>query len=254
MKIVVLVKEVPDTYGERRLDPTTGILDRSGDLVVDEIDERALEVALQYKDGHKDAEVVVLAVGPASAKDALRKGLSMGADRAVHVEDDALAGADALVTARAIAAALRGEAFDLVVAGNESTDGRGGIVPAMVAELLGLPLLGSLGEVAIADGSVRGTRLTETAATTLSAPLPAVVSVTEKSAEARFPNFKGIMTAKRKPLAVRSTGELGVGSTTPGSRVLTVAERPARAAGTTIADEGDAGERLVAFLRERKAI
>ena len=251
MKIVVLVKEVPDTYGERRLDPTTGILDRSGDLVVDEIDERALEVALQYKDGHKDAEVVVLAVGPASAKDALRKGLSMGA---VHVEDDALAGADALVTARAIAAALRGEAFDLVVAGNESTDGRGGIVPAMVAELLGLPLLGSLGEVAIADGSVRGTRLTETAATTLSAPLPAVVSVTEKSAEARFPNFKGIMTAKRKPLAVRSTGELGVGSTTPGSRVLTVAERPARAAGTTIADEGDAGERLVAFLRERKAI
>jgi electron transfer flavoprotein beta subunit len=258
MKIVVLVKEVPDTYGERRLDLETGLLDReSGDQVVDEIDERALEVALRYKDAHKDAEVVVMTLGPESAKDALRKGLSMGADGAVHILDDALAAADTLRTAQVLAAALKREGADLVVAGNESTDGRGGVVPAMIAELLGLPLLGGLGEVEVGAGgadAVRGVRTTATATTTLSSALPAIVTITEKSAEARFPNFKGIMTAKRKPLTSLTQAELGLGSASAWSSVLTVAERPARAAGTTITDEGDAGAKVVAFLRERKAI
>jgi len=247
MKIAVLVKEVPDTYGERRLDLTTGLLDRSGDLVIDEINERALEVALLVKDKDKATEVVVVSVGPDGIKDALRKKLlAMGADRAVHIVDDSLAAADSLRTARALAEALRDEQADLIVAGNESTDGRGGVVPAMVAELLGLPLLGSLGEVRIADGAVEGTRTTADTETVLRASLPAVVTVTEKSAEARFPNFMGVMGAKKKPLEQRAPGgELaGVGTV-----ILSVAERPARQAGEVIEDEGDGGERIAAFLK-----
>ncbi len=245
MKIVVLIKEVPDTYGERRLDLATGLLDRGfSDPVVDEIDERALEVALQYKDSHKDAEVVAIAMGPASAKDDLRKALRMGADRAVHIVDDALAASDALHTARVLAAAVDREHADLVIAGNESTDGRGGVVPAIVAELLGLTLAGSLGSVTIEQNAVRGTRQTDTAVTKLSAALPAVVTVTEKSAEARFPSFKGVMAAKKKPLDAVTAVALGVGPAEVRTIVLSTAERPARAAGTAIEDAGDGGRRL----------
>ncbi len=249
MKILVLIKEVPDTYGERRLDLTTGLLDRdASDPIVDEIDERALEVALAYKDEHKDAEVVALTMGPASAKDALKKGLQMGADRAVHIVDDELAGADALQTAKALAAAAATEQPDLVIAGNESTDGRGGVIPAMVAELLGLPLLGSLGTVDIADGRVSGVRASDTAVTTLEAPLPAVISITEKSAEARFPSFKGVMAAKKKPSDATTAAGLGVAAPAARTAVLTVAEPPAKAAGEIITDAGDGGRRLADWL------
>ena len=246
MKIVVLVKEVPDTYGERRLDLDTGLLDRSGDLVIDEINERALEVALLVKDREKSTEVVVVTVGPDSVKDALRKKLlAMGADRAVHVVDDALAAADALTTARALAMALRAEGADLVVAGNESSDGGGGVVPAMVAELLELPLLGELSEANVGDGVVDGTRAVDGVETVLRAQLPALITVTEKSVEARFPNFRGVMGAKKKPLDQLPAGDVGSVST----EVLSVAERPARAAGTVIEDEGEAGARLAEFLK-----
>lgn len=245
MKIVVLVKEVPDTYGERRLDLVTGLLDRSGDLVIDEINERALEVALLVKDKDKSTEIVVVSVGPDGVKDALRKKLlAMGADRAVHVVDDALVAADALKTARALADAVRGESADLIVAGNESTDGRGGVVPAMLAEYLDLPLLGGLSEARIVGGTVEGTRVGEDVETVLRASLPAVVTVTEKSAEARFPNFMGVMGAKKKPLAQRPAGELP----SAGTVILSVAERPARAAGTVIEDGGDGGTRIAEFL------
>lgn len=247
MKIVVLVKEVPDTYGERRLDLATGLIDRSsGDQVIDEINERALEVALQVKDKAKDTEVVVVSMGPEQVKDALRKKLlAMGADRAVHLVDDSLAAADALQTAKALAAVLKDESADLIVAGNESTDGRGGVVPAMLAELLGLPLLGSLSHADIAEGRVSGTRSAESVETVLSASLPAIVTVTEKSAEARFPSFMGVMGAKKKPLdAVAAPAPEG-----PATKVLSTAERPARAAGTVITDEGDAGRQLAEWLK-----
>jgi electron transfer flavoprotein beta subunit len=255
MKIVVLIKEVPDTYGDRRLDLKTGLLDReSDDQVVDEIDERALEVALQFKDANKDVEVVVMSLGPRSTVNSLRKGLAMGADRAVHVSDAAFAGADMLLTAQALTEALLIEGFDLVLTGNESTDGRGGIVPAMLAELLELPLLGSLSSIDISDGSVRGVRATAAKTVTLSSPLPAVVSVTEKSADARFPNFKGIMSAKRKPLVVLGKADLAMASHVATSTMVSIAERPARSSGTKIVDEGDSGTKIVEFLRERKAI
>jgi len=252
VKIVVLIKEVPDTYGERRLDLVTGLLDRGfSDSVVDEIDERALEVALEYKDSHKDAEVVAIAMGPASAKDGLRKALQMGADRAVHVVDDALVASDALRTARVLAAAVAREQADLVLAGNESTDGRGGVVPAMVAELLGLPLAGSLGSVTIEQNAIRGTRQTDTAVSTLSTVLPAVATVTEKSAEARFPSFKGVMAAKKKPLDAVTTVMLGIGPAEVRTTVLSTAERPARAAGTAIEDDGEGGRQLAEWLVAR---
>lgn len=252
MKIVVLVKQVPDTEDERKLDLTTGILDReAGESVADEINERALEVALAYKDANKGTEVVVLSMGPDEAKKALRKGLQMGADSAVHVVDASLAGADAVQTATVLAAALGDTGFDLVVAGNESTDGRGGVVPAMVSELLGLPLLGSLNEVWILPERVAGERREESGSSTVSAPLPALISVTERAAEARFPNFKGIMTAKRKPLNQLELSQFPVDSATATitrTKVLATTERPARAAGVKIIDEGDAGAKLAEFL------
>ena len=252
MKIVVLVKEVPDTYEPRRLDLATGLLDRAAsDAVVDEINERALEVALQVKDSAKDTEIVAIAMGPAEAKDGLKKALQMGADRAVHILDDALAGSDALATARVLAAAVAREQPHLVLAGNESTDGRGGIVPAMIAELLGLPLAGSLGSVEIDQNAIRGTRTTDVEITTVAAALPAVVTVTEKSAEARFPSFKGVMAAKKKPTDVVTASALGVAPPEARTVMRTTAERPARAAGTTIEDDGSGGTQLAEWLLAR---
>jgi electron transfer flavoprotein beta subunit len=251
VKIIVLVKQVPDTEEERRLDSSTGRVDRdASDSVADEINERALEVALRHKDANKGSEVVVLTMGPASATQALRKALSMGADSAVHVEDERLEGADIAMTAAVLAAAVQRTGFDLVVAGNESTDGRGGVVPARVAEHLGLPLLSSLNTVELTGGAVAGEVSVESGSLTVSAALPAIVSVTERSAEARFPNFKGIMTAKRKPLATLSLADLGLDPGAAGgtSRVLTLSERLARTAGKKIIDDGTAARELAEFL------
>jgi electron transfer flavoprotein beta subunit len=257
MKIVVLVKQVPDTWGERRLDPVSGRVDRdSGDRVIDEIDERALEAALIFKDRNKGAEIVALSMGPVTATDALRKCLSMGADAAVHVLDDGLAGADVGWTSAALAAALGQTGFDLVVAGNESTDGRGGVVPTMVAERLGVPVLGNLNTLEITEGSVSGVRMTENGTARVRASLPAVVSVTERMPEARFPSFRGILTAKRKSLTALSLGDLGISRSSPGGRsvVVLTQERPARAAGKKIVDVGNAGIELAEFLAARRLI
>jgi electron transfer flavoprotein beta subunit len=255
MKIIVLVKQVPDTAEERRLDPTTGRLDRDAtDRVADEINERALEVALRRKDADKKTEVVVLTMGPADANQALRKALSMGADSALHVVDDGLEGADIARTAAVLAAAVNQAGFDLLVAGNESTDGRGGVVPAMIAEHLGLPLLPSLNSVEFDEASVTGEVGIENGALAVRASLPAVISVTERIAEARFPNFKGIMTAKRKPLATISLGDLGLEVAAPGTAVLAASESPARAAGKKIYDDGSAGVELAEFLAAGRLI
>lgn len=252
MKIVVLVKQVPDTWGERKLNIDTGWLDRtSSDAVIDEINERALEVALSYQDSN-DAEVIALTVGPASAKDVLRKALAMGADSAIHIVDDQLAGADLILTARVIAAALTKAGFDLVIAGNEATDGRGGVIPALVAEYLGVRQATYLDSVTITSDSVSGERGTENGSMSVRATLPAIISVTEQSAEPRFPNFKGIMRAKKKPVVVWSLGDLGIDAASSAdsghSVVLSSRQRPARTAGTKIVDDGTAGVALADFL------
>ncbi|MSR97798.1 electron transfer flavoprotein subunit beta/FixA family protein [Arthrobacter sp. BL-252-APC-1A] len=256
MRIAVLIKQVPDTETERHL-TADGRADRdAADRVTDEITERALETALKEKDADKGVEITVVTMGPGTAAEALRKALSMGADHAVHVRDDLLAGADALATARVLAAAVQKTGADLVIAGNESTDGRGGVVPAMIAEILDLPFLGSLDSVELTGTDVRGVRSDAEGTTVLRGSLPAVVSVTEAVGEARFPKFKSILAAKRKTIAVHDASNLGfAGVDHPaGNRVLAVSKRPARSAGTKTIDDGHAVAELAAYLAAEKLI
>lgn len=252
MKIVVLIKEVPDTWGERRLDLETGLVDRGASApVLDEIDERAVEVALRHADAHPGTEVTVVSMAPASATATIRKALAMGANSAVHIVDDALRGADLLLTAEVLAAAVRRIDYDLVIAGNLSTDGGGGVIAAMVAELLGLPQLTGLAALELSDGAVSGERVSDAGTMRVTAELPAVVSITEALPEGRFTTFKGIMAAKKKPYETLHAADLGIEPDDPTVAryiMLSVAERPPRTAGTKIVDEGDAGEKLAAFL------
>lgn len=256
MKIIVLVKEVPDTYGDRKLNLETGLADRqASEAVIDEIGERALELALTYADANAGTEVAVLSLAPEGATATIRKGLAMGAGSATLVSDEALRGADLGLTAETLAAAIGRVGFDLVIAGNVSTDGSGGMIPAMLAELLAVPLATGLSSVAISDDTVSGTRGVESGVQKVSAKLPAVISITEALPGPRFPNFKGIMAAKKKPLEVLTLADLGVTPDDPDvarSIMLTVAEKPPRAAGLKIIDEGDAGEKLAAFLIDNR--
>jgi electron transfer flavoprotein beta subunit len=252
MKIVVLIKEVPDTYGDRKLNLETGLADRgASEVVLDEIGERAVEVALSYADKNEGTEVVVVSMAPDGATATIRKALAMGAGRAVHVVDSGLLGADLGLTAETLAAAIRREGFDLVIAGNISTDGSGGVMAAMLAEHLAVPVVTALAAVDIAADRAGGTRITDDGMMRVSAPLPAVISITEALPEARFPNFKGIMAAKKKPFEVVSLGDLGVDADDAASSrsiMTAVSQKPPRQAGTKIVDEGDAGDKLAAFL------
>jgi electron transfer flavoprotein beta subunit len=260
VNIVVLVKQVPDTYSERRLREPDGVLDReASDAVLDEINERAVEEALQLKETH-GGTVTVLAMGPERATEAIRKALSMGADAAVHVTDEALAGSDALGTARTLAAAVGTvEGVDLVLAGNEASDGRSAAVPAMVAEVLGVPALTHAREVTVEGGTVTVRRETDDGVVVLRAELPAVVSVGEKINEPRYPSFKGIMAAKKKKVTTLSVGDLGVDPATVGAAgaltsVTAVAPKPPKAAGEKVVDDGDGGARVAAFLVAQKLV
>lgn len=258
MKIYVLVKEVPDTYGDRKLDLETGLADRTaGDVVLDEITERALEVALSYADKNADTEVVALSMAPESATASVRRALAMGAASAVHIADDQLRGADLGLTAETLAAAIRRGAPDLVITGNLSTDGSAGMMPAMLAEHLGYAQATSLSAVEIAPDHVSGTRTGDAGTQPVTAPLPAVISITEALPDARFPNFKGIMAAKKKPLEVLSLDDLGVSAdptVAPRSIMTAVSEKPPRAAGVKITDNGDAAAQLVDFLVQNRLV
>ena len=258
MKIVVLVKEVPDTYGDRKLSLETGLADRgASESVLDEIGERALEVALSYADKSPGTEVVVLSMTPESASATVRKGLAMGAASAVQVADEGLLGADLGLTAEVLAAALRRVGFDLVIAGNQSTDGSGGVLPVMVAELLDVPAATYLNSVEISDAAVSGVRASDGATARVSAPLPAVISITEALPDARFPNFKGIMAAKKKPFEVLSLEDLAVephDADASRSIVIGLSEKPPRQAGVKIVDDGDAGEKLAEFLIQNRLV
>ncbi|GAA0533911.1 electron transfer flavoprotein subunit beta [Saccharopolyspora subtropica] len=260
MNIVVLVKQVPDTYSERKLTDADHTLDReSADAVLDEINERAVEEALQIKEAH-GGEVTVVCMGPDRATDAIRKALSMGADKAVHLSDAALHGTDAPATARALAKVIGTVAgVDLVIAGNESTDGRAGAVPAMVAEVLGWPQLTYARKVGIDGSSVRIERETDAGVLTVEAELPAVVSVTEKINEPRYPSFKGIMAAKKKPVTVLSLADAGIDASEVGlagaaSQVVASAPKPPKQAGVKVTDEGEGGVRIAEFLAGEKLL
>ncbi|HLU56616.1 MAG TPA: electron transfer flavoprotein subunit beta/FixA family protein [Pseudonocardia sp.] len=260
MNIVVLVKQVPDTYSERKL-RADGTLDRDAtDAVIDEINERAVEAALQLKEAHDGSEVTVLSMGPDRATDAIRKALSMGADKAVHLSDDALAGSDAVQTAKALAKAIGTvEGVDLVVAGNEASDGRMGAVPAMVADVLGLPALTHAREITVEGSTVTVKRETDDGVTTLTAELPAVVSVGEKINEPRYPSFKGIMAAKKKPVTTLTLADAGIDPSEVGlanalTSVTSSQPKPPKSAGEKVVDEGDGGQKIAAYLASQKLI
>lgn len=256
MRIIVLVKEVPDTYGARTLNLETGLAERdAGDRVLDEIGERALEAALSFADAHTDTEVVLLSMGPEQAAASLRKGLAMGASRAVQVTDDALRGADLWLTAEVLAAAIRHIGFDLVIAGNQSTDGSAGVLPAMLAELLGVVNATGLSAVQIEADRLSGSREVDGGMMRVSAALPAVASITERLPDARLSTFKGIMAAKRKPFDTLTLAELGIDADDPAaprSIMTAISERPRRAAGTIIIDDGTAGEKLAEYLVQNR--
>jgi electron transfer flavoprotein beta subunit len=256
MKIVVLVKEVPDTYGDRKIHLETGLVDRgASEVVVDEISERAVEFAVATAEQLPGTEVIALSMAPAPSEAALRKTLAIGADSATQIVDDGLVGADAMQTAAVIAAAVRRSGFDLIVTGNRSTDGGGGVLPAILAELLEIPSATGLDSAEITADGVSGSRTSDDATMQVSVTLPAVISISERMPEARYPSFKGIMAAKKKPFETVDLATLGVApddESAAHSIVVAAAERPPRAAGTTIVDEGDAGTKLAEYLVQNR--
>jgi electron transfer flavoprotein beta subunit len=253
MNIAVLIKQVPDTWSERTLTEPEWTLDReAADAVIDEIDTRGVEAALQLTEKH-GGEVTVVTMGPDRATDALRKALAMGVDKAVHINDDGLAGSDALQTSAALAAALRTLAADLIIAGNESTDGRTGSVPSMLAERLGLPQITSVRTLEIDGTTLRAERVRDGGYSEVTATLPVVVSVTEKINEPRYPGFKGIMAAKKKPMTTLTVDDLGLDPSTTGlanasTQVVDGAPRPPKESGEKITDDGDGGTRVAEYL------
>ncbi len=261
MKVIVPVKRVPDTAGEKVIDPDTRTVDRdAGETVLCPVNEFAIEEAVRIKE-RLDAEVVVLLVGPEEAQSTIRKALSYGLDGGLQITDDAIAGSDALGTARVIAAALEQEEFDLVVFGNQSTDARTCLVPAAVAELLGLPSLTYARHLDIDGEQVTVHREHDEGWDVVSSTLPAIVSVVEAINEPRYPSFKGIMAAKSKPLEVRSLADLGVtadevGAGAAAATMYAHEPRPPKEAGTIVEDDGSgaAASQLADWLVEKKFV
>ncbi|WP_040836973.1 electron transfer flavoprotein subunit beta/FixA family protein [Nocardia brevicatena] len=258
--IVVLIKQVPDTWSERKLTDGDYTLDReAADAVLDEINERAVEEALLIKEA-QGGEVTVLCAGPDRATEAIRKALSMGADKAIHINDPAIHGSDAVQTAWVLAGALgQVEGVELVIAGNEATDGRMGAVPAIIAEYLGIPQLTHLRKLTVDGDRITGERETDEGVFKLEATLPAIVSVTEKINEPRFPSFKGIMAAKKKEVQTFALADLGIDPSTvgvenAGSTVTASTPKPPRTAGEKVADEGDGGTKIAQYLVAQKII
>jgi electron transfer flavoprotein beta subunit len=258
MKIVVCAKFVPDATADRRFRPEDNTVDRAGvDGLLSELDEYAVETALTVKEAG-DAEVTVLTVGPEQAADAVKKGLQMGADAGVHVIDDAIHGSDAVATSLILSKALAKLEADLVVFGMGSTDGSMGVVPAMVSERLGLPAVTLGSEVTVDGQTVRIRRDGDTASDTVEGTLPLVLSVSDQANEPRYPSFKGIMAAKKKPVQTWSLADLEispdqVGGASAWTEVVEVTARPPRTAGTIVTDEdGSGAAQLVEFLSTNK--
>ncbi len=262
MKIAVCVKQVPDSWAEKKM--VNGRLDReSVDAVLNDLDEYAVEEALKIAEAHGGNEgdgaphtVTVISMGPDRATDAVRKALSMGANDAILITDSALAASDALTTSKVLAAAISAGGYDLVICGTESTDARMSVVPAMLSARLGWAQMTFASEVTVdpSASTLSITRVTEAGVDSMSATFPAVISVVEKINEPRYPSFKGIMAAKKKTIDVKDCAALGVSIEGAWSVVNDATPRPPRAAGLKVTDEGNGGEALVNFLAEKKLI
>jgi electron transfer flavoprotein beta subunit len=259
MNIVVLVKQVPDTEAERKLNPADNTVDRAAvDPVINYIDEFAIEEGLRLKEAH-GGEVTILTVGPERATESIRKALSMGADKAVHVSDEALHGSDSIQTAKVIAAALGKVEWDVAIAGSEATDSRMSVVPALVAEVLGVAQLSQARKVTVDGSTVTIERVTDTGYEKVEGSTPAVISVVEKINDPRYPSFKGIMAAKSKPIEVFGISDLGIdageaGLANASTQVVSFENAPPRAAGQTVKDEGDGGVKIAEYLASKKLI
>jgi electron transfer flavoprotein beta subunit len=265
MNIVVCVKYVPDATGDRKFE-SDNTVDRVGvDGLLSELDEYAVEQALQLKEkAGDDTTVTALCVGPEKAVDAVRKALQMGADKGVHVTDEAIAGSDYIATSLVLAKAVEKlgaeTRVDLVMCGMASTDASGSVVPAMLAERLGLPQVTFASQVEAQGDQVRIKRDSDTATEVIGGTMPLVLSVTDQTGEARYPSFKGIMAAKKKPLETWSLGDIGVDAAQVGlsvawSEVEDTTARPPRTAGEIVKDEdGSGATALTEFLASKKFI
>jgi electron transfer flavoprotein beta subunit len=261
MKIAVCIKQVPDSWAEKKM--VNGTLDRENvDAVLNDLDEYAVEEALRIAEAHGGNEeggphtVTVISMGPERATEAVRKALSMGANDAILITDAKLSGADALATSAVLAGVIAKEGFDLVLCGTESTDARMSVVPAMLAERLDAAQLTFASSVTVdpAASKVTITRVTEAGVDEMYASFPCVISVVEKINEPRYPSFKGIMAAKKKVIDVRDLATVGVSVTSAWSIVADSAPRPPRAAGIKVTDDGTGGEKLATYLAEKKLI
>ncbi len=259
MNIVVCVKYVPDAAGERSFESDETTDREAGDGILSELDEYAVEEALKIKEAG-EGEVTVLTVGPAKAVDALKKALQMGADKAVHVLDDAIAGSDAPATSLVLAKAVEKIGLpDIVMTGMASTDGTMSVVPAMVAERLGWAQVTFASELSVDGGTAKIRRDGDVATEMIEAKLPAVISVTDQINEPRYPSFKGIMAAKKKPVETLSLADIGVDAGEVGleaawTKVLSTTKRPPREQGLIVTDDGQGGAVLAQFLSIQKFV
>ena len=253
MKIVVTVKQVPDPNAPQGLDPDNTIA-RDREVVLDPGDECGIEIGLQLREAH-GGEVVLVSMGPEKARDAIRKGLSMGADRGILITDEQLGGADAFLTARALAAAIGPESADLVICATESYDGSTGMVPPMLAELLGVPQLTFAKHVEVENGTVTVHRQTDVGYQVVQAATPGLITVTAGIAEPRYASLKGIMAARSKEVRVVGAADLGVDCGEPAETVEGIADAEARAAGEVVEDDGTIGvEKIIGVLQAAKVI
>ena len=258
MKIAVCVKQVPDATVHKRLDPATNRLDRSGEGALNPTDVNAVEEALRLKEAH-GGEVVVVSLGPEKAMDSLRKALAMGADRAVLVSDPAAAGSDLVATSYALAKVLEREAADLVLFGQQASDGDGAVLWAAVSDRLRRPMVSQVAELTLDGTAIKGKRQTEFGYDVISAPLPAVVAVSDAINVPRYPSLKGIMGAKAKPQEVVTLADVGVEADRAGeagsrTKVLAVAPPPPKSGQVRIEDDGSAAEKIVEYLAEKRLV
>jgi electron transfer flavoprotein beta subunit len=263
LKICVLVKEVPDAAVQKRIDPGTMRLDRSGEKNLNPFDTHAIEAAMQIKEGGAIPveEVVAVTMGPDSAVRALHKAVALGADRSVHLSDAALSGSDVCATGYALAKVLASESPDLVLLGQQSDDGECYTIGAVVADHLQMPSLTQVIKIDVEDGKLRCERQAEYGYDTVEVDLPAVISVGDAINEPRYPSLKAIMGAKKKQLDAKATGDVGIDGGMVGeggskTAVLALNPPPAKETGEIIEDEdtNETVEKIVAWLDERKLI
>ncbi len=252
MRILVCVKQIPDPANPSRFDPESHLLVRTEDQILDDTDRYGVEMGLRLAEAH-EGTVTLVSMGPVGRAQGIRQALAMGADRAVMIEDEALAGADALTTARVLAAAIQRIGYDLVICGPESTDGYSGVVPQMMAELLGVAALTYATRVEVSGDRVTTHRQTSAGYDVVTADLPALVSVTAGVVEPRYPTFRGIMQAKQKPTETLEVADLGV-EVSVGQEVVSVAPAPERAAGVVVEDEGEGHLVILEKLQEAKVV